>query len=180
MRNNKGYLLIFAVIFVLLLGIAVYYLLSNQEGEMVSELTVREIVESQYGGSSITSLEKNDKTFVVLMENDMGQYQMLVNGLTGEITSLKLINRKGEDSQPNGQDGEESETPQDTPKPSMLTKDQAIEIALDEVHGAIEDIELDEKNGIKVYEVEIEVNDDTEATIIINAYTGEILSLTWD
>ena len=44
----------------------------------------------------------------------------------------------------------------------------------------MDDIEAKNINGMTYYLVEIETNDDREATVEINAITGQINSLTWD
>ncbi|WP_339148578.1 MULTISPECIES: PepSY domain-containing protein [unclassified Sutcliffiella] len=187
MKNKKRFLILITGAFVVLSGIALFYLFFNKTEALASEAEVRELVESQYRGSIITSMQQKEESFEVFMENDMGEYQLMVDGRSREITSLKLMNRKedagggepGSGKQEPG--GEEPQDPaEEKPAPSMLSRDEAIEIALNEVPGKVDDVELDEDNGVKVYEVEIEVDEDSEATIIINAYTGEILSLTWD
>jgi uncharacterized membrane protein YkoI len=164
-------------------GAVVFQLFFNQSEALASEKEIRELVHAQYEGSTITSIEERDKIFEVVIDHNMGEYQLMVDGLTREITSLKLLARNEETEDIDNQETEQpdaEEPKHEESAPSMLTKEQAIEIALKEVPGKVDDIELDEKNGIKVYEVEIEVDDDTEATIIINAYTGKIISLTWD
>ncbi len=192
MKNKKRFLILITGAFLVLSGTSLFYLFFNKAEALASETEVRELVENQFRGSIITSMQQKNEAYEVFMENDMGEYQLTVDGRTREITSLKLKNRKGDagGSEP-GSTGSEQEEPSDEsenpvppaeeePAPSMLTRDEAIEIALKEVPGKVEDVELDDEDGIKVYEVEIEVDDDSEATIIINAYTGEILSLTWD
>ena len=44
----------------------------------------------------------------------------------------------------------------------------------------MDDIEAKNVNGMTYYLVEIETNDDREATVEINAITGKINSLTWE
>ncbi|WP_404447176.1 PepSY domain-containing protein [Sutcliffiella horikoshii] len=192
MKNKQVLMILSTGAFLVLSGAAIYYLFFHKTETLATETEVRELVESQYKGSIITSLEQKEESYEVYMENDMGEYELTVDGRTNEITSLKLVNRKGEtgngeapsseEQEPaDEQAGEQPEPPvTEDPAPSMLTRDEAIEIALKEVPGKVEDVELDEENGIKVYEVEMEVDEESEATIIINAYTGEILSLTWD
>ncbi|WP_053073893.1 PepSY domain-containing protein [Bacillus sp. LL01] len=194
MKNKKGFLILVTGAFVVLSGAALFYLFFNKTEVLASETEIRGLVESQYSGSIITSMEQKEDTYEVFMENDMGEYLVKVDGRTREITSLKLVNRKEEagGGEPDSEkqepkeepDGDQPEAPdepaKEEPAPSMLTRDEAIEIALKEVPGKVEDVEIDEENGVKVYEVEIEMDDDSEATIILNAYTGEIISLTWD
>ena len=64
--------------------------------------------------------------------------------------------------------------------PKRLTEEQAKNAALKEVPGTVDDIEAKNVNGMTYYLVEIETNDDREATVEINAITGKINTLTWD
>lgn len=64
--------------------------------------------------------------------------------------------------------------------PKTLTENEAIQIAKGQISGEVDGIELGSVNGIAYYFVEVESGDDQEATIQINAITGEVKSLTWD
>ncbi|SDO34517.1 PepSY domain-containing protein [Alkalicoccus daliensis] len=68
----------------------------------------------------------------------------------------------------------------DTPA-EPISQEEAAEIALEEFPGEIDDIDLEEQNGRLVFEIEVE-NDasDQDADIVIDAYTGEILSVEID
>ena len=58
-----------------------------------------------------------------------------------------------------------------------LTEAQVIEIALLEVPGEVQEIELETEDGIPVYEVEILVSGGTEMEVEIHADTGEVLEI---
>ncbi|MBB6454048.1 putative membrane protein YkoI [Salirhabdus euzebyi] len=62
---------------------------------------------------------------------------------------------------------------------TVISLEQAKAIALKEVNGAIEEIELDEDDGNLLYEVEM-VNGQGEIELDIDAYTGEILVISFD
>lgn len=63
----------------------------------------------------------------------------------------------------------------------LLTPEQAAEIALAAVPGTVDDIDQETQNDRLVYEVDIEdTGRDDDALIIIDAYTGEVLSVIWD
>lgn len=98
-----------------------------------------------------------------------GRYEIVIDENTEKITSLKLV-----------QLSERDEAKERSPSREMLTETEAIEIALTEVNGRIDNVEIDEEDGLIIYEVEIEVAADEEATVIINAYTGDVLSVTFD
>lgn len=62
-----------------------------------------------------------------------------------------------------------------------ITEQEAIDIALTQHDGDVDDVDLEEKDGKLVYDIEIE-NEVTgkDADIIIDAYTGEVLSVEFD
>ena len=58
-----------------------------------------------------------------------------------------------------------------------LSEEQAIEIALAEVGGELQEAELEREDGMSVFEIEILTADGTEVEVEINAETGEILEI---
>lgn len=58
-----------------------------------------------------------------------------------------------------------------------LTEAQAVEIALAEVQGDVQETELDREDGMQVYEIEILTADGVEMEVEINADTGEVLEV---
>ncbi|MCQ6274472.1 PepSY domain-containing protein [Bacillus sp. V3B] len=85
---------------------------------------------------------------------------LFIDATTGEILKKEIV------------DIEES--------PKRLTEQDAIALALQQVPGVVEDVDVETINGVGYYFVEVETIDDREATIEINAITGEVKSLTWD
>ena len=63
--------------------------------------------------------------------------------------------------------------------PKRITEKEAVSIALGVVNGEVDDIDLEERNGVTYYFIEIETDDD-EATVQINAITGDVKSTIWD
>lgn len=57
---------------------------------------------------------------------------------------------------------------------STISKEEAIQIALKQFSGIVEDVELDKDDGRLIYEIEIE-SSRGEAEIEIDAYTGKVL-----
>ncbi|MFA9559278.1 PepSY domain-containing protein [Evansella sp. AB-rgal1] len=100
----------------------------------------------------------------IQLEQPDGIGRFEVDALTGEILLYSIDAVEDDDS-----------------SAGPITRDRAIEIALGEVNGEVDDVDLEEQNGRLVYEIEIENKEtDREATLIIDAYTGEILSVEWD
>jgi uncharacterized membrane protein YkoI len=62
---------------------------------------------------------------------------------------------------------------------TFLNIDEVKKIALQEVNGVVEDIELENESNKAVYEVEIEKND-IDYDLYIDAYSGEIYSVDQD
>jgi len=61
-----------------------------------------------------------------------------------------------------------------------LTERQIIEIALMEVPGEVQDIELERHRGMQVYEIEILAEDGEEMEVEIAAETGDVLKVRAD
>ncbi|WYP25237.1 PepSY domain-containing protein [Alkalihalobacillus sp. FSL W8-0930] len=60
--------------------------------------------------------------------------------------------------------------------PSYLSEQDAIDIALQEINGMVDDVDLEESDGRMVYEIEIENQEtDEDVTVIIDAITGQII-----
>lgn len=76
---------------------------------------------------------------------------------------------------PKNEDNEKKQTTkQSKQKQSILTKEEAIDIALEQFSGNIEGVDLDDDDGRLIYEIEIE-SSRGEAEIEIDAYTGKVL-----
>ncbi|MBO6758996.1 MAG: PepSY domain-containing protein [Roseibium sp.] len=64
--------------------------------------------------------------------------------------------------------------------PAALSVTQAIEIALAEVPGAVQETELEREDGRQVYEIEILTADGVEMEVEIDANTGAVLEIEAD
>lgn len=69
--------------------------------------------------------------------------------------------------------------PKQEKKQTIISQARAIEIALAEFPGKVDDVELDDDDGRLIYEIEIE-NGDREAEFEIDAMTGKILVIEID
>ena len=131
--------------------------------ETLSEEQVKEIALNQVNGV-IDSLQ-------LVKEGDQQVYQVIVSDQTAK-NKLSLDAYTGDVLK------RESNAIEVAPK--RLTEEQAKNTALKEVPGKVDDIEVKNINGMVYYLVDIETNDDREATVEINAISGQISSLTWD
>lgn len=64
-----------------------------------------------------------------------------------------------------------------TDKTAALSEAQAIEIALAEVKGEVQETELEREHGNLVYEIEILTSEGREMEVEIDAETGEVLEI---
>lgn len=69
---------------------------------------------------------------------------------------------------------------QSVPAAANLDMVQAIEIALKEVPGTVQETELEKEDGKQVYEIEILTADGQEMEVEIDAETGAILEIEAD
>ena len=58
-----------------------------------------------------------------------------------------------------------------------MDEDKAVEIALVEVPGTVQDVELDDEDGVPIYEVEILSTDGQEYEVEIAADTGAVVEV---
>ncbi len=134
--------------------------------QTLSEEEIKKIVQKEQAGE-IESLKKRIHNQMVyydaIVENSQKKAFMTINAETGEV-----IKSKEEKKQP----------PTEVTK--NITETEAIEIALDTVAGQVDDVDLEMSNGQLYYFVEIELDDDREASIQIHAITGEVKSIEWD
>ncbi|MGM0902673.1 MAG: PepSY domain-containing protein [Bacillota bacterium] len=89
----------------------------------------------------------------------------------------------GKDKTPENQgtppDNDNSNAKPETPR--QITEQEAIAIALKQLNGEVDDVELEESGGRIYYLVEIErEGEEAEATIQINAISGEVMSVFWE
>lgn len=111
-------------------------------------------------------IENNKLVYRAVVQQGNKEINYTVDAITGEIinTTTKEVTQ-----------------PKPEPKPKKrITTEEAKAIALKAVNGVIDDVELEEDDGMNYYLIEIERNDDEEATVQIDAITGEVISIVWD
>lgn len=126
------------------------------------------------GNGKITKIEqKNEKgrpVYTVHGKGAEGQIELTIDGNTGDVLFYS--------TEQNDREGQSRHNEKATPK-NKISPEKAKQIALSKVKGVIDDIELEESDGSYVYEIDIETKG-KEATVIVQAYTGEILSVTFE
>ncbi|SDC58758.1 Peptidase propeptide and YPEB domain-containing protein [Terribacillus halophilus] len=187
-----------AAIAVLVAAVFGIYQMQASAGE--PEMTIdqaRQQAEKQYN-ATVTEIELDrsgsEPRYDIDLENNETQYDLTLNGNTGEVISLKESSTQktlpGKDpkdqSQASADDQQQSDNQKTAPSQKQasqaevkITMDEAVNIATDEVGGTVTNAEFDEEDGLPVYELELETADD-EAEVVINAQSGEIVTITYD
>ncbi|SFM14269.1 PepSY domain-containing protein [Salibacterium qingdaonense] len=153
--------------------------------ESVSAEDVRQKVEEQYTGS-ITSMEQKSDRYLVFLTMETGEYELEVSGEDGTIIRMERTQafQSGEEAPAKTEKNEEPPAPSASPEPSdpqdPMTKEQAEVIALERVPGSVDDVDRESSDNGSFFLVEIEREDDREATVQVNSITGEIMSVSWD
>ncbi|MET3728287.1 putative membrane protein YkoI [Fictibacillus halophilus] len=122
-----------------------------------------EKIAAKHGEVKSSEFNEENKVYLVRVQKEGKTYSLEINGTTGSINSKSEVESEDEPAQPN----------------TKITEGKAKQIALKEVKGTVTDIELDDEDGVIVYEVEIETKT-KEAQVIINAFSGEVSSVTME
>ena len=139
----------------------------EEKPQILSEKAVREEIAKKYPGEiERLSLNKNKEQPVYNAEVVKGKalVELQVDALTGEIISEHMKETTTEDV--------------------LITRDQAIEIALGQLKGEVKYVVFEKTDDGGYYLVEIEQDnedtDDLEAVFHIHAITGKVLFVEWD
>ena len=162
------------------------WLNTEQKTEAMTQEELKSIVLEKYPGHIIDEQIEHDM-YAVDLERETGTYKILVNMHTGEVMSLKKsdqptasVNEETSSSQPKDDPQTEEQENTASEPVNKLTNEEAIQIALQQVSGQLDDLELEIVEGVSYFFVEIEHNNGSEAEVQINAITGEIKSVIWD
>ncbi|MGV3264327.1 PepSY domain-containing protein [Cytobacillus pseudoceanisediminis] len=137
--------------------------ISNGEQKQLNEEKIKEIIQAEESGEllSIKKVTHKEKSaFEAIVQKDEEKIKITVDALNGEVLSRVT---------------EETKVPV-----KNLTEEEAVQIALKNEPGEVDDISFGETDKGPSYLVEIEKDDGREAAVEIHAITGEVLSVTWD
>ncbi|WP_221568443.1 PepSY domain-containing protein [Alkalihalobacillus sp. TS-13] len=101
--------------------------------------------------------KENPPVYKIKMKTKSGVTVVTVHAKSGEI-----LDRKEEE--PEDQKEEEK---------TLISEEEAKKKALAVVPGEIDDVDIIRLNDVPTYEIEIEINDDEDATVLVDGYTGE-------
>lgn len=125
---------------------------------------IQQVIQNEFGADAdileSVFVEDDPPYYDVIIRSGNQTGEIEINALTGEI--LVYTVRENAEIEP-------------------INQEEAERIALEEHPGEVDDVDLEERDGRLVYEIEID-NEDTgiDAEIIIDAYSGEILSIERD
>jgi len=172
--------------------------MTSAEPLTLEEATNR--VTELYTGDIVEVNEENT-VYKITIKLDTGIYEVEIDKKTGEVGKMSRtkvgdsdgIEEQGTETPSNNQSNieapEHQQEPLPTDNPSLyqptpvkqLTEQEAITIAKSKVAGEVEDIDIGQSGGVSYYLIEIENDEaDREATVQINAISGEVMSITWD
>ncbi|WP_026583905.1 PepSY domain-containing protein [Bacillus sp. J33] len=133
------------------------------EEKMLNEENVKGIIEANETGKliSLKKIKSNEKAaFLALLQEEGQKVKVTIDAVSGKILSREIEEVK--------------------PASKLLTEDQAVQHALKELPGKVDDIDFEAADNTSYYFVEIETADNREAVVQINAITGGVMSVTWD
>ncbi|MDG5471228.1 PepSY domain-containing protein [Jeotgalibacillus sp. ET6] len=151
-----------------------------QNEQTVSAEEVQRKVEQQYKGE-ITAIERSEDRYLVSITLETGSYELVVAEDGGRILGMERVSEsRPEDDPPTSEEDPASDPaePKDADQP--ITRDQAVDIAKDQVEGTVDDVDYESDEEGSYFLVEIERSDELEATVQVNAITGEIMSVSWE
>ncbi|WP_353856024.1 PepSY domain-containing protein [Bacillus sp. Bos-x628] len=125
-------------------------------------LQAEEAAVKKVNGTVIQKKEKSDR-FIFTIQSKKELYQVDVNKHT-----LKVI------------EAEKKKPASKEKKLTKITVEEAIQIAVKEVGGTVDDADLETYRGMLVFEVELHLIDGREAEVLVNAYTGDIEGITYE
>jgi len=192
-----------------IIGLTVYQTNATSSNPDLNTEEISNLVSAQYPGQHTEpelSVENGEPVYQMEVTQNQGVYSLKLNGDTGQVIDLTAVERTAEnqeeqtenDTEPAEEDVNENEKPasddntetaeetpennsdnQSTENNAVISHEEAMEIATKEFPGEVTDLEMDSDDDILVYEIEI-TNGEDEASIEINAYTGNIITMEID
>jgi uncharacterized membrane protein YkoI len=155
----------------------------SPSADSLSKMEAEKLIETRYKGK-VTKVEQEDGQFDIEMVRDDVIYLIKLSLSSGEVLSIdKTGNTRPPTEAPPAE--EKPEPPQTeggngNGAASRITEDEAVKIALQQVAGTVDDVELETEDSFPYYIVEIDTEDERDTDIQIHAITGEVLSVSWE
>lgn len=181
---NRKVGLYLGVLMVVLVVFGVSQLTAGKEEEIITADEMKKTIESRYAGEviSIELVEEGGKNrYSSMLQGANGIYQIRTDAHSGQILQLIPLKMKPADSTQTEKPAEPEKTPpKQANQNTGISLDQARAIALEQIDGTFDGIEVEEVNGALAYEVEIDTADHQEVKVQVDAYTGRVLSVVWE
>lgn len=164
-------------------------------------------VQELYTGD-IVDVQEGSNRYLITIVLETGTYEIKIDRESGDIGSVNRTKKVAKGNEPapenkiddstnesNQSSEEEKKTPEEQGAPpasgnetaknpegaKRIPEQEAMEIALNQLDGEVDDIELEQSGDVLYYLVDIErEGSEDEATIKINAISGEVMSVIWD
>ncbi|MCQ4088226.1 PepSY domain-containing protein [Saccharibacillus sp. JS10] len=167
--------------------------------EVLGHKEVKKLVEQQTNGGELKQLELQNEvegktpTYVAVLTDPAGRtLQLTVDAYSGdtlaetELAPAPKPNKPPSSNPTDSKPTDEPDDPKDNKPVRLLNEKEAEEVARRSLANAgspIKDIDADfrtEDDGQAYYLVEVELEDDREASVQVNAVSGAVQSTTWD
>lgn len=169
MKHKVG-LVVAVVVITMLVFFAVKQLTTPN---VLSKSDITTQIEESFRGDILSIVEK-PAHYIASFTKDGSVFELTIDREKGYFSQLTLV-QKNSEAQPN----EPITKPKPPANPSVLTEQQAIDIALKEVPGQLDSVEFEKTTDGGYYFIEIEQGDN-EIIVQIHAITGKILSIQYE
>lgn len=176
---------------ILLVVCLVFWLAPSISAKDLTEEEANSVVLEKYPGDIIKTTKTKDE-YQIEIKLETGVYVIKIDAKSGDVLSLAQTEKPVQVAPEQVEKEEpvltsEEEKPAEEPaEVTLITKQEAVEISANHLKGMADedDAEFHAISGQSPYylvEVEIENgDDDREAVVQVDAYTGEVKSVDWD
>ena len=143
-----------------------------KQATVTEEAAIKIALEQVPGTVEEVELEDENGTIIYEIEikaEDGTEQEVDIDATTGDVVKVEA-----EDDE---EDADDEQSQAELAKQAKVTEEAAIKIALEQVPGTVEKVELDIENGTIVYEIEIRAEDGTEQEVDIDATTGDVVKV---
>ncbi|MFJ8066660.1 PepSY domain-containing protein [Psychrobacillus sp. NPDC096426] len=187
MKNKKWIWPVGVVLLVVCLIFGFQLLAPSISAKELTEEEANSVVLEKYPGDIIKTT-KTESEYQIEMKLETGVYVIKIDAKSGDVKSLVQTEKTGKpvQEQPQQTSKEDHAPPKEPAKINIITEQEAIDIAEKHLKGTadIDDTEFHQVPGQTPYylvEIEFENGDDNrEADVQVDAYTGEVKSVNWD
>ncbi|KYG90638.1 PepSY domain-containing protein [Metasolibacillus sp. FSL K6-0083] len=168
---------------------------SVNQKQPLSEADVQAHIDKLYAGE-VKSIVMQEDIAVVSFATQEGIYQVNINLENSRPSNLAIVHQfvgqtddkevaqenlaeEESESKPSEQQAAKPEQNNNQNKNYLISEQQAIQIALKEQAGVVDNVDFKKTDDGGIYEIDIE-HGDYETTFIIHAITGKILSVEFD